>query len=86
MTSNIIYIVAFGVGFKCPRKIHLNTQWGGEGVEIDQNLVHVVVECPLMPPQLKTKQLWPIVLCIHLFSFLKKELVVENNEPALIVT
>ena len=26
MTSNIIYIVAFGVGFKCPRKIHLNTQ------------------------------------------------------------
>ena len=26
MTSNIIYIVALGVGFKCPRKIHLNTQ------------------------------------------------------------
>ena len=26
MTSNIIYIVAFGVGFKCPSKIHLNTQ------------------------------------------------------------
>ena len=32
MTSNIIYIVAFGVGFKCPRKIHLNTQWGGDFV------------------------------------------------------
>ena len=29
MTSNIIYIVAFGVGFKCLHKIHLNTQWGG---------------------------------------------------------
>jgi hypothetical protein len=29
MTSNIIYIVAYGVGFKCPRKIHLKTQWGG---------------------------------------------------------
>ena len=29
MTSNIFHIVAFGVGFKCPRKIHLNTQWGG---------------------------------------------------------
>ena len=28
MTSNMIYIVAFG-GLKCPRKIHLNTQWGG---------------------------------------------------------
>jgi hypothetical protein len=22
----VIYIVALGVGFKCPRKIHLNTQ------------------------------------------------------------
>ena len=29
MTSNMIYIVALGVGFKCPHKIHLNTQWGG---------------------------------------------------------
>ena len=29
MTSNMIYIVALGVGLKCPRKIHLNTQWGG---------------------------------------------------------
>ena len=32
MTSNIIYIVALGVGFKCPRKIHLNTQ---EGVTVN---------------------------------------------------
>ena len=31
MTSNIIDIVAFGVGFKCPRKIHLHTQWGRGG-------------------------------------------------------
>ena len=29
LTSNMIYIVAFGVGLKCPRKIHLKTQWGG---------------------------------------------------------
>ena len=29
LTSNMIYIVALGVGFKCPRKIHLNTQCGG---------------------------------------------------------
>ena len=28
LTSNMIYIVAFGGGLKCPRKIHLNTQWG----------------------------------------------------------
>ena len=26
MTLNIIDIDAFGVGIKCPRKIHLNTQ------------------------------------------------------------
>ena len=29
MTSNIFHIVALGVGVKCPRKIYLNTQWGG---------------------------------------------------------
>ena len=26
MTSNMIYIAAFGVGLKCLHKIHLNTQ------------------------------------------------------------
>ena len=26
MTSNIFHVIAFGVGFKCPRKIHLNTK------------------------------------------------------------
>ena len=26
MTSNMIYIVVLGVGLKCPRNIHLNTQ------------------------------------------------------------
>ena len=26
LTSNMIYIVALGVGFKCPHKVHLNTQ------------------------------------------------------------
>ena len=29
ITSNIFHNIAFGVGFKGPRKIHLNTQWGG---------------------------------------------------------
>ena len=35
ITSNMIHIVAFGGGLKCPHKIHLNTQyaegrlWGG---------------------------------------------------------
>ena len=32
MTSNIFIIIAFGGGFKCPRKIHLNTQCQ-EGIE-----------------------------------------------------
>ena len=32
MTSNMIYIVAFGVGLKCPRKIHLNKQCGLGGL------------------------------------------------------
>ena len=41
LTSKMIYIVALGVGFKCPRKIHLNTQWGGGGsqdVHVDKVL------------------------------------------------
>ena len=33
ITSNMIYIVAFGVGLKCQHKIHLNTQWDGGGAE-----------------------------------------------------
>ena len=33
MTSNMIYIVALGGGFKCPCKIHLNTQ-SGEGAKV----------------------------------------------------
>ena len=36
MTANMIYIVALGVGLKCPRKVHLNTQWG-EGTKICQS-------------------------------------------------
>ena len=38
LTSNMIYIVALGVGFKCPRKIHLNTQWGGGGASCTTRL------------------------------------------------
>ena len=33
MTSNMIHIVALGVGFKCPRKTHFNTQWGEGGLK-----------------------------------------------------
>ena len=34
MTSNMIYIVVLGVGLKCPRNIHLNTQCGGGQVAV----------------------------------------------------
>ena len=44
LISNMIYIVALGVGLKCPRKIHLNTQWGVGGG---------VVQCPLFPTALQ---------------------------------
>ena len=44
MTSNIIDIVAFGVGFKCPRKIHLNTQWGGQKGKYSALLRLILVE------------------------------------------
>ena len=43
MTSNIIDVVAFAVGFKCPRKIHLSTQCrGARGVKNldDQTEIH----------------------------------------------
>ena len=39
MTANMIYIVALGVGLKCPRKVHLNTQWGW-----DKNLPKLVMD------------------------------------------
>ena len=46
MTSNTFHIVAFVVGFKCPRKIHLNTQWGGDASRTGGG----EIECPLIEP------------------------------------
>ena len=47
MTSNMIYIVALGVGLKFPHKIHLNTQWGGGGGQwpppVPASLNHYVI-------------------------------------------
>ena len=34
MASNMIYIVALGVGLKCSRKIHLNTQCPPDAVRL----------------------------------------------------
>ena len=34
----MIYIVTLGVGFKCPRKIHLNTEWGWGGGRSDHQV------------------------------------------------
>jgi hypothetical protein len=49
MTSNMSYIVALDVGLKCPRKIHLNTQWGGT------ECIHFG-KCGLKPPNFQSKQ------------------------------
>ena len=43
MISNMIYIVALGDGFKCSCKIHLNTQWKGNGIVIYGNLMEQVL-------------------------------------------
>ena len=46
MTSNTIYIVALGGGFKCPRKIHLNTQCrgGGDYAHHITNVPHIFLD------------------------------------------
>ena len=44
MTSNVFHNFAFGVGFKCPRKIHLNTQWGGQKGKYSALLRLILVE------------------------------------------
>ena len=46
MTSNMIYIVAFGVGLKCQHKIHLNTQWGRGRVKIQEKLATLFMDDP----------------------------------------
>ena len=62
MTSNMIYIVALGGGFKCPRKIHLNTQWGEDArplLPVDQlTLSESNQEADSAPPNFQTF-LWP---------------------------
>ena len=40
MTSDMIYILTLGVGLKCPRKIHLNTQWGWGGQKLSKIVGH----------------------------------------------
>ena len=48
LTSNMICIVALGVGLKCPREIHLYTQWGGD-CSIPERFE---VKCLKFPPYL----------------------------------
>ena len=43
ITANMIYLVALGLGLKCLRKVHLNTQWG-KGTKICQNWYGIVVK------------------------------------------
>ena len=45
MTLNMIYIVAFGGGLKCPRKIHLNTQCRGGDQKV-WKCAYIIYEWP----------------------------------------
>ena len=59
MTSNLIYIVAFGVGLKYQHKIHLNTQWGrGGGQKFRKNwrrhLWMTLTDCGLIQSDVQT--------------------------------
>ena len=46
MTSNMTYTVALGVGLKCPRKIHFNTQWGALCVEMGFTWTFLGIKMP----------------------------------------
>ena len=46
ITSNMIYIVALGGGFKCPCNIHLNTQWRGGGGNHHILIDHLTLSYP----------------------------------------
>ena len=61
MTSNIIDIVAFGVGIKCPRKINLNTQcpppprfWQISYQYLNQGGGIMLSQLILIPPEFQT--------------------------------
>ena len=74
--KNEVHVDILGKGgiVKCPR---LSTQ-GGEGVKIGQNLVHVVVECPLYGIYLGILcRKWHVV-CAHSSCSAKKDMATGN--------
>ena len=61
MTSNMFYLVAFGVGFKCPRKIHLNTHSAPPGcnrVNRDSSTQDLQAMILLLPGQIMVHVIW----------------------------
>ena len=48
MISNMIYIVALGVGLKCPRKIHLNTQSSSDQLNISSTFFSSKLDSPVI--------------------------------------
>ena len=64
MISNIIDVAAFGVGIKCPRKIHLNTLCPPPLDEIGlTDLPKTGGTCP-RPPRLRQACVL-VLLCMH---------------------
>ena len=84
MTSNIIYIVAFGVGFKCPRKIHLDTQWRGyasseKTIHIERLLYYIYNMNFLF--KVHTYLFYTIVACM--FTSVFEMIYINDVRPAL---
>ena len=73
MTSNMIYIVAFGVGLKCPRKIHLNTQCWEQQQWWNRYLLLNVQKSwgQLSPLPLKFRRPWMLVAFDSDFNVMK---------------
>ena len=85
LTSNMIYTVALGIGFKCPRKIHLNTQCPPGFSDLATGLQFISAR-PTITLQITIKLHvpWPYALIIYVWSVkldLISPLVRRPSEP-----
>ena len=72
MTSNMIYIVALVVGFKCPRKIYLNTQCPPPLKKFKPQVLKLIMNVPkYIDKQLKVFQRCSLgILSVNCFAAL----------------
>ena len=79
LTSNMIYIIALGIGFKCPRKIHLNTEWGGGGQKSPILRRHSLWTAPKSITQLWNKNPFKIFISLNLALQIKRNIAKINS-------